>query len=1044
MKPIKLTMSGFCPYADTVEIDFDLFDGSGLFLITGETGAGKTTIFDGISFALFGEASGENRGNDMLRSDFAKPETPTFVKLVFEDKGHTYEIERNPKYYRPKKRGDSGEMTLQNANASLILPDNGVISGAREVTDHVVELLGINHQQFKQISMVAQGEFLKLLFADSDERGKIFRKVFGTEIYERTQKELKNKMISLKKDLADIDQSILQYNDGIICEGEKEEAYLNLKDSVYGLPQMLLLLNELIEESSRQRKGLSEENIMLQREINKLVEQISKGEQINSLFEELEIETSRSIRLSEKADAIQIKKQELELGKLALYQVKPAFDDYGRLEKQQKEIEANIEKNRQVITQSLPLKERGKIELDKLKDQEPQREVLATEIKNLEASLPEYEKLAEVNSRLHELEGERKKQNERLFEGGKFLSEQKDRIENIQLELNPLKDVETRKIRLEQNLEIKQKERADLQEIIKNIKSGQDIKQEYKSKQKECQDKEQDYNLFKQQYDEQERLFYREQAGILAETLTADVPCPVCGSISHPNKAKKAANAPSQEKLNNEKKELEKIRTAWTKLSEICNGLKTKYETRREQIRTDAGKLNFDVSLKGPEILEASSERETSVNAAIKKLQEELVAAQQAVLLKQKLEKETEIRQNKVNLSEQEIEKIKAAIAQLEVNATAIKTEIQGFKKRLEFSEQLEAQKVLKEKQKDLSQRKAEFLAAQKTYQAICDRLNHEETLMNANSDQLEKTLEEKELAQKLLEKKLMEYGFNELKAYESAVMSEQALKEREVEINLYNQETNEIQTRINQLKKQIAGQEKADIQKLKNNQQDLKEKQIKLQGEQANVEHIIQTNQKILQELQVKSRERDSIEKNYSEIKVLSDTANGDLSGKQKLAFEQYVQGVYFDMILKEANKRFGFMSGNRYALVRKEGSADKKSKSGLEIDVKDRHTAKNRSVKSLSGGESFKASLSLALGLSDVVQNFSGGVQVETMFIDEGFGTLDSESLETAMGILADLTEGNRLVGIISHLEELKSRIDKKIVITRNPQGSSIQVQA
>jgi exonuclease SbcC len=350
---------------------------------------------------------------------------------------------------------------------------------------------------------------------------------------------------------------------------------------------------------------------------------------------------------------------------------------------------------------------------------------------------------------------------------------------------------------------------------------------------------------------------------------------------------------------------------------------------------------------------------------------------------------------------------------------------------------------VLKEKQKNLSQRKAEFLAVQNAYQAISDRLNQEETLKKANSDQLKKILEEKVQAQELLDDKLSEHGFCDLKSYEAAVMSDQALKERETEINRYDQDTHENQTKISQLQKQIAGQEKADIPKLKSKQQDLTEKQNQLQGEQANVEHIIQTNQVILKELQAKSRERDITEKNYSEIKVLSDTANGDLSGKQKLAFEQYVQGVYFDMILKEANKRFGIMSGNRYALVRKEGSADKKSKSGLDIDVKDRHTAKNRSVKSLSGGESFKASLSLALGLSDVVQNFSGGVQVETMFIDEGFGTLDSESLETAMDILADLTEGNRLVGIISHLEELKSRIDKKIVISRNPQGSSAQVQ-
>jgi len=298
-------------------------------------------------------------------------------------------------------------------------------------------------------------------------------------------------------------------------------------------------------------------------------------------------------------------------------------------------------------------------------------------------------------------------------------------------------------------------------------------------------------------------------------------------------------------------------------------------------------------------------------------------------------------------------------------------------------------------------------------------------------------------LTKKTLEKRLTSCGFANLNDYKNAILSADDINRIEAEISQYQEAVTKVNQVVENLKDQINSSIEVDIAALEDDQNELKQQQAKRQDELENIGHIIQNNEGILEALKTKQQERAQTEWAYGEMKMLSDTANGDLRGKQKLPFEQYVQGVYFDMVLLEANKRFGTMTDNRYILVRKDGGANNQSKSGLEIDVEDKWTLKRRSVKSLSGGESFKASLALALGLSDIVQNFAGGVQLDTMFIDEGFGSLDSESLEKAMEILAGLTEGSRLVGIISHLDELKEKIDKKIVISRDPQGSGVRLE-
>jgi exonuclease SbcC len=463
-----------------------------------------------------------------------------------------------------------------------------------------------------------------------------------------------------------------------------------------------------------------------------------------------------------------------------------------------------------------------------------------------------------------------------------------------------------------------------------------------------------------------------------------------------------------------------------------------------EQLKIDADRLAFIDPKSLTDLLKAVQDRGTERAENIKKIEADLAITKQLCIEKEIQEKDLMLLENKINSSDEALLKMRDDRSQIEVGLAALQAEIVSLKDKLQFADKKQAEEEMQGKNEILNELKALLQRAQREYQEVCDQINEAVTLKLSNQEQLEKISQEEEKAKKVLMQALEQYRFIDTEAYIMALLSDQEIKKREDEIESFMQAVQATETKISQLEKQINGRGKEDISALENDKKELVNRSNSLQLEQENIEHGIKNNQGILKSLKSKGKQRDQVEKIYQDIKPLSDTANGELSGKQKVAFEQYVQGVYFDMVLQEANKRFGIMSGNRYSLVRNEGGVDKRSKSGLEIDVKDRHTAKTRSVKSLSGGESFKASLSLALGLSDVVQNFSGGVQVDTMFIDEGFGTLDSESLETAMDILAELTEGDRLVGIISHLEELKNRIDKKIIISRDPQGSSALVQA
>ena len=923
MRPIKLTISAFGPYAKETEIILDELGERGLYLITGDTGAGKTTIFDAIAFALYGEASGNEREPEMLRSKYADPKTPTFVELDFLYQGQIYHIRRNPEYMRPKDRGEG--MTLQRADAVLEFPDDRLpVTKAKEVTKAVTELIGLDRGQFTQIAMLAQGDFMKLLFSKTEERSKIFREIFHTRPYLAFQEKMKNASGRLQEQYEDVSKSILQYMKDISCEeGDVFAADVKkIRESkaVVHADKVLELLETLTDQDADSVKEKKKNLTKIEKDLEELNQRIGKAEAV-----------------------IRAKKE--------------------------------LEKAEQTIAEKTPTLEELEMALKKEQEKVPEREQLTEEIGKRQEKLAEYDELKKLQKQIKELE----KQIE-ILKGRESQYQEKKAQMQTQLEqkrnlLEQLKDAEIKvlKVTAEQKEVSVRKEAAEdiliqYKRYQRQKKSVEEAQKAYLVMQEECTER-------KTQLAWMERAFLDEQAGILAKVLKAGEPCPVCGSVHHPCPAQMTEGAPEKEELEKYRKETADVEKKTNDASLSANAKLVQLKALEEEIQKSV--KSFDSSIQEEEIeksLAFIGQQMNALGEAEKDLRKKLEVAKEAVADKQKLETEIpELEQMQKKLQEEEQERKNQLLVSERDKANAEEQAVKVSGK-LEFPEKAEAEQQIKE----LEKRKKE---------------------MDKNLD----------IAQK---------------AFRECSQTVEAAK-----------------TKKKTLEKQIAGNKETDMEELVQARQEVSGAKKELQKQMDILKIRYETNQKILHEIDKQSARLLELERNWMQVREISDTVNGKIKGgsKEKIKFETYIQTNYFDRIIARANTRFMVMSGGQYELKRQTNTDDRKSQSGLELNVIDHYNGSERSVKTLSGGESFKASLSLALGLSDEIQASAGGIQLDTMFVDEGFGSLDEESLEQAMKALNGLTEGNRLVGIISHVQELKVRIDKQIVVTKEKAGGS-----
>ncbi len=915
MRPLKLTMSAFGPYAGKAILDMESLGQRGLYLITGDTGAGKTTIFDAITFALYGSASGGNREAVMLRSKYALPDTPTEVELVFEYAGRIYTIKRNPDYIRPAKRGSG--FTEQKAGVELIMPDGRVITRRSEAEEKIYDILGVKKEQFSQIAMIAQGDFLKLLLAPTAERKSIFRRIFRTELFETLQNEIKREYLSLMSSHKELRQSVNQYIRGFLCDKD-DVLFLNLEKAKNGemlIDEVVSLAEKIISSDSGSLLLLDEKIKEIDKQLGVLNSTLGKAEDIERSREEL----------------LRQKKQ---------YEI------------------------------SVPLLEQCRKNLEAEQKNKPERLELGRKIAVFRDSLKEYDKYDAAVLKMNEsAKAVNQLENDLAAEQKKSV-QLKNNCEKLKIELDALKNSgeHREKLRAEQK-EISERSK-NLNELITLINDYSSAYEDYKAAADEYIRVKSEQETVTKNFELLNDAYLANQAGILAETLNEGSPCPVCGSTSHPNPACSSVNAPSEAQIKAAKQKSDKARElAVSKSTEAGRKQATELEKRKNSEKMIAallGECEF-VNAKSSAFKELSDCKARLDNIGRQILSE-----------------------NKRLERKGELEKI---IPNIE-------------------NESREADERVRKLSEKLSADKASFAAEQKSVEELKKSLKFENRLI------AEQKIDEMQTRLEKLEK---------------------ALSAAEQRVNNGVVKTAEFKQAVETLTKRLEGAEIYDVQKLSDEIKQLGVQRNMLSARLQSVNTRNEINTSALKNINSQRADLAEIEKKIAWLQPLSDTANGTLSGKDRVMLETYVQMAYFDRIIGRANTRLMIMTDGQYELKRRIDADNKKSQSGLELDVIDHYNGTSRSVKTLSGGESFKASLSLALGLSDEIQSSAGGIKLDTMFVDEGFGSLDEESLQQAVNALVSLSEGNRLVGIISHVAELKQRIEKQIVVTKDKSGGS-----
>ena len=818
MRPLKLTMTGVGPYRDRTVIDMEKLGNGGLYLITGDTGSGKTYIFDAITYALYGEMSGNGRDSKTVRSQYSEAGDITEVELEFEYRARRYTVTRNPEYSRRKKSGEG--FTKKTADACLKKPGGEIVDGSSKVTQAVRDLLGIDRNQFCSIVMIAQGEFRRVLNAGTDERQRLFRKLFDTLSYDRLASLLKDMNSSVKERYDNCLRDTGALLSGVNCSFDETLAMEadELKESGCTETDRIKDLLDAIIGSAVAR------NTVIDEELAKTEKKLSKATADLALIE------------SHKDSAAKLEK---------------AKEMAEELDKKVREAEKALEAAKEKTSGADQLRKESAV---------------------LGSSLDSYDRLDEINSELKEA---KKAGEEKAAELSKARSAYDDACEK--------KDRRTKEVS-------KEREKA-AEELNRLIEASESETAKYST---------------------MSSAYLREQAGILAGDLEDGRPCPVCGSVTHPDPARPADDAPSAEELEDQKTSAENAEKA--------------AKDKTAAIKKDNEKIEAELS-----------DLQTECDEAAKRVSV--------------LEKES---------------------AELDVKIAGIETRAADFSASLSYESKSDAQKRIDE---------------------IGDLIEEMTKAVDDRKEDLDKAKTAKQ--------------------------------------------TN--RTTIKELSEVIANLDPADEEKTRAGKAEAEDEKKALTNEKVRVTAELGTARNALTALKSIDEDLKKIRKEHELIDPLSKTANGTLPGKDRITLEAYVQTFYFERIISRANRRLSMMSDGQYEFVRSSESGDKRQKFGLDLNVLDHYSGTERPVNTLSGGESFMASLSLALGLSDEVQSTAGGIMLDTMFIDEGFGSLDPETLEKAMRALTGLADEEKLVGIISHVEALRARIDKQIVVTKKRDSGS-----
>lgn len=1109
MRPQRLTVSAFGPYPGETTIDFEQLGTQGLYLITGDTGAGKTSLFDAITFALYGEASGTVRDPQMLRSKYAKPETKTYVELVFCYQNKQYRVKRNPEYQRPKGRGTG--LTLQRAEAEfeyLSERDRPIVSRSKDVTRVVTEILGLDYRQFTQIVMIAQGDFQKLLLADTATRKEIFRRIFRTEKFQQLQDALKVELSRQKETYEDFRKGISQELSTAVCpNGSMDEAEWNtLKKN--GFDGQTLRAIELIEGFL----SLGEERYQTLKQ---------KEEQLSDRQRMLAVREEKLQHYKETCENLSEKEQRLEALLPKVAEAQDFLQEQVRQQPRQKELEARkhrLQQDKQVC-EAIQTAEK-QLEQDKIKLQSKERDQ-RKQTQRKEVRMQHMEELKQKLELVKDCEVQysqalaQKKQIEQLQA---ICQDYKNACDCKTKQTKAITQQEQLYIQLEET--IRQKEA--LSETLKNSEilleqvkaqlqeNSHQFEELTKLKEKLEEEREQEYTYIQLQkqyktymavYENSQSEwkaawtdYLNAQAGILADQLAEGQPCPVCGSVHHPVLAEKKEQTVSREQLDEKRK---KADAAQKKAEQAGAAAKARYdqiqklrqsvlaevtEWQKRESSLPSIRNCEEASLPSIQTREAAK---VVLENGFKRLgleKEQLLAKQVQLTQQSKLYHCTEAEltnvREKQQLTGEQLQKKKEAYAAQVQQVKSIETQLSQMQiqSQIQVQSDLELETLYEEKKKQVDRLWEQMMQKEKMQKELLQEQTQKE---KADEEllQMELTIAKERATQNERENRLrQEYDalqvqnpqWNEKQNIGVLLMllqkqlteSEQEQKELEQTYQTAQQQLQHLQADeqilrngIEEGKRQLSVMLEAydgamPDETLRKQEQEA----LALQKEQASQECRAQfaeneKNRAVLLGAKKRQAGMQETEKKYVWVRELSNTANGQVAGKPKIELETYVQMAYFERILRRANLRLMTMSQGQYELKRREDPENKKEKAGLDLNVIDHYNGSERSVRTLSGGESFQAALSLALGLSDEIQSGAGGIQIDTMFVDEGFGSLDEAALAQALKALMNLADGNRMVGIISHVAELKDSINKKILVTKtmgaDGPGSHIRIE-
>ncbi|KAA0550014.1 SMC family ATPase [Bacillus sp. BGMRC 2118] len=1023
MKPIKITMTAFGPYKNVEVVDFNELNGHKLFVISGNTGAGKTTIFDAICFALYGDASGEDRNDTrMLRSDFAEDEVHTSVEFEFEVKGRTYRVLRQLAHVKNGNKGATGdkyELYETTDGKEIPLADRFIVS---HVNNKIQEIIGLTKEQFSQIVMLPQGEFRKLLTSETENKEEILRRIFKTHLYKTVTEQLNDRRKLAQKSYEERGHERKIYIETIknsLPEREDSDLFKVLSQDFYNTHQVLSALEIEIQFFHEKKENYQIKLTNKSQVVQKLTSELHQSQHINERFELLSNRQLFKQSLDQRRDVMREKEIHLKRAELASH-LEPYEKNALEIKSEQTSKALQLEAANRSLEESLNIQQEAEFKFKQEEAHDTVRENLSVEIQRLQDFQPIVKELEDRKQTLTLSYKNLKKLNNRVSE-----------LENV------IKEKQEKKVFLASSIKSLEEKVTLLPEMLEEISALRDkatALKDYLKCEKDLIEAQNEYNLEKENFlkietelNKLEEAWIQGQASNLARHLHDGSPCPVCGSEEHPHKASTWEEVPTKEELDQTRAKVRGLEQQFFAKEAAVNSAKQNMEKFKEIVisyglnNAEAKNVYTDITTKG-----------IALNRTI-------------VELKQSRDKLTLLKEQYSNI-EEELSALSAKHLDTISKHNSLNSHYQSEKAKYEqqlqsIPEEYRSITVLEASLKEAIEKKRiaedRWKKAQSFFQAANEKVAADKARVENVTVSLEELLVKKERIDKEFSNAIEASGFVTMEDYQSAKMQVAAREGMKVELDQYKEDVSKVTIQIKQLQEELAGKELKELDEMKvmlsQEEQALEEIRALMQKAQNFYEKSIEAKGKILKaEEEVKE-----VEAELQLIKDLYDVVRGE--NTKKISFERFLQIEFLEQIIFAANERLKSLSNGQYVLVRSERLEKRGRQSGLGLDVLDNYTGQFRDVKSLSGGEKFNASLCLALGMADVIQAYEGGISIETMFIDEGFGSLDEESLNKAIDTLIDLQQSGRMIGVISHVQELKLAIPAILEVKKTKEGYS-----